>query len=107
MAKLPQLPKHLTPASRRWARGVLQRWALEDHQVKVLVQAAAQLDRIEQAREQLAKDGPYVEDRWHCVKSHPALRDERDGRVTFARLVRELNLSEQPEDPRPPALGYK
>jgi hypothetical protein len=75
--------------------------------MKLLVQAAEQLDRIEQARARVVQDGAYFTDRFGAPRSHPALRDERDGRVTFARLLRELNLSESPEDPRPPGLRYK
>ncbi len=108
MEKKTPLPKHLTPASRKWARKILDAWVLEPHQVKLLVQAAEQLDRITEARERIKADGgPYFKNFRGEPRPHPALRDERDGRVTFARLVRELNLSEEAGDPRPPALRYR
>jgi hypothetical protein len=101
------LPRHLSAASRRWAEKISETWALECDKVKVLIQAAEQLDRIAQARRKVKRDGAYYTDRWGCPKSHPALADERNGRVVFSRLVRELNLTEEPEGPRPPGLRYK
>ncbi len=101
------LPTHLSPASREWAQGILSSWELEPHKVKLLVQAAEQLDRITNARTQIETDGPYYTDARGTPRSHPALRDEREGRIVLARLVRELNLIEEPERPRPPALRYR
>ena len=51
-------------------------------------------------------EGCYYVDRFGAPKSHPALSDERNGRVTFARLLRELNLSEEAPETRLPGLEY-
>jgi len=98
------LPRYLRSSTRKWVRRVLDTWQLEGHHVKLLITAGECWDRILEAREQVARDGPYFTDRWGAPRSHPALRDERDGRIAFARLLRELSLSEQPPDPRPPRL---
>jgi hypothetical protein len=60
-----------------------------------------------EARRKHEQDGAYFLDRWNCPKSHPALADERNAKIVFARLLRELNLSEEIEDPRPPGLRYR
>lgn len=59
----------------------------------MLLQAAAESwDRIQEAREILAREGSIVTDRYGKPKAHPAVGIERDARVVFARLVRELEL---------------
>ena len=101
------LPKHLKAGTKTWVKKILGDYELESHHVKILFTAAETWDRITQARERIEKEGAYFTDRWLCPKSHPALADERNGRVIFARLIRELNLSEENPDARPPGLKYK
>lgn len=71
--------------------------------MKVLQAAAEAWDRLQEARERLRADGSYVSDRYGALKAHPALAVERDSRIAFARLVRELDLDGEPApDPRMP-----
>ena len=100
------LPKHLKVETKVWIKKILNDYELEDHHVKILIQAGETWDRIVLARERIKKDGAYFIDRFGCPKSHPALRDERENRIIFSRLIRELNLSEEAPDPRPPGLKY-
>ncbi len=101
------LPKHLRSATKKWIRQVANDYELESHHLKLLIQAGEVYDRILLARETVEKEGAYFTDRWGCPKSHPALAEERANRITFARLVRELNLSEESPDTRLPGLKYK
>ena len=98
------LPKHLKPSTKSWIRQIMADYELESQHVKILIQAGECWDRICQAREEIEREGPYFIDRFGAPKSHPAVADERNGRVVFARLLRELNLSEGVEDPRPPRV---
>jgi hypothetical protein len=101
------IPKHLRPSTRNWVKRILSDFELESHHVKLLFQAAECLDRIGLAQEVLAQEGAYFTDRWGQPRSHPALSEERNGRVIFARLIRELNLSDEaPDACRPPGLKY-
>jgi len=62
---------------------------------------------MEQARDDLAKHGrlTFTDDKG-TIKAHPAVAIERDARIAFARLVRELDLDAgSPADSRPPAIG--
>ena len=99
-------PKHLRPATRRWFAAVLENYELEEHHVRLLVLAAEAWDRCEQARLALAEHGTTFLDRFGCPHSRPEIAVERDSRIAFTRLVRELDLdTETPAAAsRPPQL---
>jgi hypothetical protein len=101
------LPGHLSRKAREWVEVILKDYDLEPHQVEILIQAGATWDRIEKSRKQIEKDGAYIRGHLGCLKSHPALADERNGRVVFARLLRELNLEVEGPDVRLPRLGRR
>jgi phage terminase small subunit len=102
--RLPEPPKHLSAASRRWWADVVSNFELESHHLKLLALAAEALDRTEQARAQIEKEGMTVAGRFG-PRTHPAVAIERDSRLAFARLLRELDLDvELPAERRPPML---
>lgn len=104
--KTPGLPaKHLSAASRRWVQAIADEYELDAHHERLLQGAAEAWDRAQEARAQVAKDGPYIEDRFGQLRAHPAVTVQKDALVLFARLVRELNLDSAPDDPRPPRIG--
>ena len=100
-------PKHLRPTTRRWWRDVAEEFELEPHHLRLLTLAAEAWDRGLQARETIEQEGAYFTDRFKCPRVHPAVGVERDSRIGFARLLRELDLDiEPPRAPaRPPGLG--
>src|SRR5262245_12523096 len=104
--KTHKSPTHLSPASQRWFKSVVENWDLDDHHVKLLIATCEVLDRAEEARLQLQTDGAYFRDRHGEIKKHPALVVERDNKILFARLLRELDLDLEapPEASRPPQL---
>lgn len=101
----PAAPRHLSTAARKWWRDVLAEYRLGPHELRILQLACEAWDASRAAREQLEQDGRYVTDRYGQVKCHPAVADERDSRLAFMRAVRELALSTEPADSRPPRLG--
>ena len=100
------IPKHLRSETAEWVRQVLSDYELESHHIKILIQAGECLDRIIEAREEIEREGSYYKDRFGQPKMHPAIDVERNGRIVFARLIRELNLSDEVTESRPPALKY-
>ena len=69
----------------------------------LLTAACVQLDRAEQARQAIAKDGVIVMDRFQQSKEHPAVAIERKASGEFRLLSRELGLDiEPPSDTRGP-----
>jgi phage terminase small subunit len=79
---------------------------LEPHHVKLLTVAAECWDRLLGAREAIDQHGTTYTDRFGSPRARPEVAIERDSRVAFARLLRELDLETEaaPASPRPPAL---
>ena len=106
MAKKISKPFKTEPAN-KFYHSTIENFELEDHHLELLRQAACCLDRIEQARQQIDKDGLYIPDRYGGKKPHPAAKDERDHRLLFSKLLRELNLdSDSADESRPPRMNY-
>jgi hypothetical protein len=101
-------PAHLSPASRRWAAWVRRTFELEEHHLHLLVLAAEMLDRGAEARAVITGKGLTYDDRFGAPHARPEVGIERDCKVVFARLLRELGLDiSAPGDPRPPGLGSR
>ena len=104
--KTTKAPKHLSASTRRWFEDVLKTFVLESHHLRLLTLAGEAWDRGQQARESLKVTGTVFEDRFGCPRARPEVAIERDSRLAFARLVRELALDiDNPTDSRPPRAG--
>lgn len=99
-------PKHLKLATRRWWLEVVEEYQLESHHLRLLLLAGEAWDRCQQAREALEKHGLTFEDRFQQPHARPEVNIERDSRIAFARLLRELALDVEPprELGRPPGI---
>jgi len=96
-------PAHLRPATARWWCSVVSDFELEPHHVKLLTLAGEAWDRCSQAREIVQKEGLTFQDFRGKPKTRPEIGIERDSRLSFARLVRELGLDvADPDQARPP-----
>ena len=103
---MKQAPKHLEKATREWWLSTVRNWQLEPHHVRILTLAAECWDRAQAARVQIDAEGMTHRDRFGQPKPHPLLQVERDSRLAFSRLVRELRLDEtEPDDERLPRPG--
>jgi P27 family predicted phage terminase small subunit len=98
-------PDHLRPDTGNWWVAVHEDYDLEPHHVRLLTLAAEAWDRTQQAREAIAVEGLTIRTGDGGLKAHPAVAIERDSRLAFARIVRELDLDfEGGAERRPPAL---
>lgn len=108
-AKSPKIvaPSHLKPPTRAWWLEVVTEYELESHHVRILTLASEAWDRGQEARKVLEKEGLTYIDRFDQPKARPEVAIERDARISFARLVRELglDLGQPDEDQRPPRIG--
>lgn len=104
MARLAA-PRHLSASTRQWWSEVMRDYELESHHVRLLTLAAEALDRCLAARESLTKHGMIYNDRFGAPHARPEVAIERDARISFARLLRQLGLDyETGDELRPPPL---
>ena len=97
---------HLTPPTQVWVQSVKNDFDLEPHHLRLLMLAAEALDRCGQARDAIGQHGITFMDKSGNPKARPEVSIERDNRIAFARLLRELDLdlSGPIEAPRAPAI---
>lgn len=107
MTNQAKAPAHLSRSMRAWFRQVLDVYELGPHHVKLLTLGCEAFDRATEAREIIAAaGGPTYLDRFGAPRVHPAVSVERDARLAFVRIVRELCLDDDaPEAPRPQRAG--
>jgi phage terminase small subunit len=104
----PEPPPYLRPETAAWWSALLAEFSLEGHHIRLLRLACEAWDRGQQAREALAQHGTTYTDRFGQPRARPEVAIERDARISFARLMRELALDvESPGDSerRPPVIG--
>ena len=104
--KKPKAPDHLKTETREWWASVVEDYELEPHHLRLLTLAAESWDRCCQARATLDADGlTFIDDRKN-IRPHPLISVEKDSRIAFARMIRELDLDVQPPPTRarPPSL---
>jgi phage terminase small subunit len=95
MAKRPaaiSAPKHPRKESADFSKNVMSEYVLDEHHVILPMKACGSLDRIEEAREIIKKDGLTYRDRFGSPRANPAEAIERDNKISVARLFRELGL---------------
>lgn len=99
-------PGHLRKPTARWWQSVVADYAMESHHLRLLQLAAEAWDRAEQAKEAIAEHGLTFTDRFGQPHARPEVAIERDSRLAFARLIRELDLDAEPPagSARPPAI---
>ena len=85
-------PTHLAKATRAYWASVVGTNNLEPHRVRLLTLACEAWDRTVEARELIARDGMVVNGREGGIRPHPAIAIERDSRLAFVRIMRELGL---------------
>ncbi len=104
----PVAPTHLQPATRKWFASVVADFELDQHHVRLLTLAGEAWDRCTAARLAMDKAGMTYDDRFGAPRARPEIAIERDSRLAFARLVRELDLDAEPpaaESSRPPPIN--
>lgn len=92
----PRAPSHLAAATRAWWASVAADYDLEQHHYRLLTLAGEAWDRCEQARNLISAEGLVFRDDRNNVRAHPAIGIEKDSRIAFARLLRELDLDVEP-----------
>jgi phage terminase small subunit len=95
-------PDYLGQHAAEWFSAVAKEFVFSDEPAwSLLEQAAACLDRLDECREAIARDGLTVPTGAGGVKPHPALIVERDQKSLFCRLLKELRVLTLPDTPKP------
>jgi len=91
-------PQFLGKKSKEFYKKVINAYQLEDHHIKILLLACECLDQIEIARLRIEKEGSYFISRFREPKTHPALKEFKDNKLIFAKLIKQLNLDYEVTD---------
>jgi len=94
---IKKAPKFLSAKSREFFREVINVYQLEDFHIKLLILACESLDQIEIARLQIEKEGSYYINRFDEPRPHPALKEFKDNKIIFAKLIKQLDLEVEPK----------
>jgi phage terminase small subunit len=107
MASSSAVPKHLSARSRRIWRTISLDFdfSAEPHAAAILTLGCEAIDRADQARQVLARDGLTYTNARGEPRPRPEVGIERDSAIRAARLFRELSLDVPEDDSRPPRAG--
>lgn len=87
-------PPHLSKRSKELWVTTTSDFTLEATELELLRLACESLDRCEDARAIVAREGMTSRGRYGQVLPHPMLQTERDSRLAAARLFKQLALPE-------------
>jgi P27 family predicted phage terminase small subunit len=97
---LHSAPDHLSPAMKAWWNSIVAEIDLEPHRLRVLEAACGAWDRMVEARKAVAEHGLTYSSKDGDPRPRPEVAIERDARIAFARLVRDLDLDTPIPQPR-------
>lgn len=95
---MKKLPNHLKKKTRTWIYKIQRDYELEERHLRLLILCGEAWDRGQEAREQISKEGLTIKDRFKQTRPHPAIAVERDCRIGFARLLKEVGLDLEEAD---------
>ena len=103
----PKPPDGLSKNALSFWKSTMTSYSIRDESgLALLALVAESMTLREQALKAVRKDGAFFITRSGIRRPHPGIGVARDGAVTIARALRELNLSEGVEpDFRPQAIG--
>lgn len=90
-----KIPAHLNAKGKKFYKEIIMDYQIDDGAGRaLLLQAAEALQRCNEAREIIKKDGgAVIRDRFGQPKPHPAVAIERDSRQQVIAALRALNLN--------------
>ena len=106
--RLPRAPRGLSERSKRIWKDVLEEWALDKSLLVLLRVALEALDRREEARKVIKKDGIVVVSPSGMQRAHPALKIERESTSAFLSKRRAIGFNlDPPQEQGRPTGGRK
>lgn len=102
--KTPRPPAGLRTSGRALWRAVMVDYELDEHESTLLREACRTVDSIDLLQAVLDNEGVMSESS-QGVRTHPALTELRQQRVTFARLLTALRVPQGEQDTRTQIRG--
>jgi len=104
--KIPKSTIKLGKGGARLRRNILKEIQFqESHDFTRLDLLAHTFDQILECQNTIESEGIFIKDRFNQPKENCALKSQRDLKVVFCRILRELNLDiEGMKESRPPSL---
>ncbi len=102
----PTPPAYLTPASQSLWRSITGRYQLQDEHLAQLRLALQALDRADESRETLDREGLVVTGARGVPQRHPLVDVEAQSRSAALRAFRQLGLAEYSEEPKQRRDGH-
>ncbi len=99
-------PEHLGDNAASWLRETCDRCDLIEEEIRLLPLAAESLDRNEQARQAIDEHGMTYEDRFGNPKTRPEVAIERDSKLAYARIIKQLGDKLKKPKLDPNAVSY-
>lgn len=91
--KNPESSIKLGRVGAKFRRDILKNFQFEEVQdFERLNLACHCLDRVHECRDLIKREGLFVKDRFNVTKAHPGVEVERQQKILFIRILRELNL---------------
>lgn len=88
----PRPPRHLDGEAAQFWREVVRAYTLTEPQLKLLQGCCEAIQRVEQARDEIADEGAFISDRFGQRKASPAVDVERQAREQVHRHLVVLAL---------------
>jgi P27 family predicted phage terminase small subunit len=101
----PRPPTHLSDRTKKLWRTIAAKFDLAPEHLEMLRLGLEALDRCDQARRQLAKDGLVVVGARGAPQRHPLVDVEIQSRTAALRIFRELGLTAYLDDGPPDRDG--
>ena len=90
-------PQGLSDAGQRLWQAIAADFELGEHELVLLREAAATADQIDQLQAVIVSEGPMV-DSPQGRRTHPAVIETRQQRITLARLLAALRIPMEDEE---------
>jgi hypothetical protein len=100
MSSIPPAPEDLSPSSQSLWDDVVAEYVLSAAELELLKQGLLALDRAEQARAVVDREGVTCLDRYGSPRTHPACDIESRNRALFARIVGQLGVRATRSQPK-------
>ena len=90
--KRTKIPLDIMEPGRVWLRKMLKTYEFQPGEYDLLFEAARSLNRLDECRTIISAEGLSIQDKFLQTRAHPLCAVERDNRLVFLRICKQLNV---------------